>query len=48
MKKWINNDSVLNADINRYIKHFPTSKKMFEKAERYLPAGVGSTSRAIW
>lgn len=48
MKKRVNNDSVLNVDINRYIKHFPTSKKMFEKAERYLPAGVGSTSRAVW
>lgn len=49
MKKRVNNDSVLNVvDINRYIKHFPTSKKMFKKAERYLPAGVGSTSRAVW
>lgn len=48
MKKQVENDSVLNVNINRYIKNFPTSKIMFEKAEKYLPAGVGSTSRAIW
>jgi glutamate-1-semialdehyde 2,1-aminomutase len=37
-----------SIDMNRYVKHFPTSGKMFEKAKKYLPGGVGSTSRAIW
>lgn len=48
MKEQNENNSVLNVNINKYIEHFPTSKIMFEKAKKYLPAGVGSTSRAIW
>lgn len=43
-----NNFSIPNLDIQKYRKHFPLSEKMYEEAKLYLPAGVGSTSRAIW
>lgn len=36
------------TDVSRYIEHFPTSGALFEKSKKYLPAGVGSTSRAVW
>ncbi len=48
MEGQVENDLILNENTNRYIRHFPTSKIMFEKAGKYLPAGVGSTSRAVW
>lgn len=35
-------------NVSKYIEHFPKSKELFLKAKEYLPAGVGSTSRAIW
>ena len=35
-------------DITRYTKQFPISNDLFIKSKEYLPAGVGSTSRAIW
>src|SRR5699024_3180673 len=35
-------------NVSKYIEHFPKSKELFLKAKKYLPAGVGSTSRAIW
>ncbi len=38
----------ITTDKSRYMQHFPTSKKLFEIALKYLPAGVGSTSRATW
>lgn len=38
----------LSTDEVKYRKHFPTSGQLFEKAKEYLPAGVGSTSRAVW
>lgn len=37
-----------NIDEKRYREHFPISEKMYQEAKLYLPAGVGSTSRAIW
>lgn len=37
-----------SIDVPRYIKHFPTSGKLFKRAKTYLPAGVGSTSRSVW
>lgn len=36
------------VDTDRYTKKFPTSRVLFEKAKKYLPAGVGSTARATW
>lgn len=38
----------ITTDKSRYMQHFPTSKKLFETALKYLPAGVSSTSRATW
>lgn len=38
----------LSINVENYKKHFPTSGRLFEQAKRYLPAGVGSTSRATW
>lgn len=35
-------------DINKYTKKFSTSGKLFQEAKEHLPAGVGSTARAIW
>lgn len=35
-------------DIEEYNKRFPTSKKLFEEASKYIPAGVNSTARAVW
>ncbi len=45
--KSITNQSA-SIDIKRYMKYFPNSAKLFKMAKEYLPAGVGSTSRAIW
>lgn len=44
----MNNKKIQPVDVTRYIKHFPTSGELFIKAKKYLPAGVGSTSRATW
>ncbi len=30
------------------MEHFPKSAKLFMESQKYLPAGVNSTSRAIW
>ena len=35
-------------NIAEYEKRFPTSKKLFEDAKKYIPAGVNSTARAVW
>lgn len=40
--------NIPNIDKKRYREHFPISEKMYHEAMQYLPAGVGSTSRAIW
>ena len=42
------NDLIKNTDESKYKKRFPTSEKLFNDAQYYLPAGVGSTSRAKW
>lgn len=48
MKSKILEEKIPSVDIARYTEYFPTSGKLFEKAKEYLPAGVGSTSRAVW
>lgn len=48
MKNKILERESTSVNIARYTKKFPNSGKLFEKAKEYLPAGVGSTSRAIW
>ena len=35
-------------NIKAYEQRFPTSKKLFEEAKEYIPAGVNSTARAVW
>lgn len=35
-------------NIAEYERRFPTSKRMFEEARQYIPAGVNSTARAVW
>lgn len=39
---------ISSVDETRYRKKFPTSSQLFERAKEYLPAGVGSSSRAVW
>lgn len=48
MKSTMPERKTLSVDMTRFTKYFPTSGKLFERAKNYLPAGVGSTSRAIW
>lgn len=37
-----------SVDVTRYKKNFPISGQLFERAKEYLPAGIGSSSRAVW
>lgn len=36
------------VDAIKYRTNFPNSAKLFERAQKYLPGGVGSTARATW
>lgn len=38
----------LARKIEEYERRFPTSKKLFAEARKYIPAGVNSTARATW
>lgn len=46
----IKDKKILNSSTNvpKYVEHFPISGQLFKKAKKYLPAGVGSISRAVW